>query len=187
MIYREINKNLVARCAVVLLVGLLFSGCGFKPRGSGYGHHAGQTVLLLSKDPYGLLERRIRERLIRFDIITEGGVQQSNNDNTKPIENNSIRINSIKLQKEVISVDINGRPAEYENQITVDTSFHYSAKQNQINQFSVQRDYRYDSTNNLAHDRELEILTLEMYDNLAIRIVDSYLRELSAQSTANET
>ena len=187
MIKIDLNRYFFNRTAAVVLSIFLVSGCGFKPRGSGYGAIAGQTILLLSEDPYGMLERRIKEKLSNFDIDTDGEAKLLTHSSSILTEKNAIRIKSIKSRKEIISVDINGRPAEYESIITVNTSFQYANNQQQESQFSVQRDYRYDSTNNLAHDRELEILTSEMYNNLAQRIVDKYLRELSEQSLVNET
>jgi len=149
---------------------LLLSSCGFKPRGSGFENLAGQTVVLLSNNNFGPLERRIRQQLTVFSITV---------DTSKPLQdNNGFKINHIKSQRSTLSVDATGRPAEYESIISVDVSFNYKNNQQSQQLFKVQRDYRYDKNNTLAHDRELEILTTEMYDDLAHRIVTMFLGQL---------
>ena len=153
---------------------LLLSGCGFKPRGSGFESLEGQSIFLLSENPYGELERNIRKNLSLYSMSVEN---ESVSD--KEIERNGIRIINIKVNKVAISVDVNGRPAEYETIITVDANFYFKDKQEQQNQFSVRRDYQYKSNNNLAHDKELEILTSEMTSELSQRIVEQFLRQLT--------
>ncbi|MCP3675935.1 MAG: hypothetical protein GY829_15910 [Gammaproteobacteria bacterium] len=164
------------------LLLLLLSSCGFKLRGSGFESLEGQSVFLLSENPYGDLERNIRKKLSLYSVSTAAPSVVNEG------ERNGIRIINIKTKKTVISVDINGRPAEYETIITVDANFYFQGrhsqnkhlqdKQEQQNHFSVQRDYRYKSTNNLAHDKELEILTSEMTNELSQRMVEQFLRQL---------
>ena len=163
---------------IVLIVGiqfsiLLLSGCGFKLRGSGYETVSGQTVFLQSYQPYGSLTKNIREKLDRFvNIADVSEASQTDND--------GIQITDLTTQKKTISVDANGRPAEYQTIISVAVTYHLKGKRQQ-EQFSLQRDYRFNSTNSLAHDRELELITDEMLYELSGRIVGQFIRQLSEQ------
>lgn len=151
---------------------LLVAGCGFKPRGSGYETLAGQQVVLQSMNNYGPLERSIREQFSTFSIHTDTLHELG--------DNNGIQIKTVKLSKNTVSVDATGRPAEYETIINVEVIFHLKNNQQHRQKFSVRRDYRYDKNNTLAHDRELEILISEMNDDLAHRIVVTFLGQLVA-------
>lgn len=177
----------LSKLLVMLFTSLvLIYGCGFKARGVGYENIAGQQVQLLSENPYGPLERNIKNKLNHYSIITNTRFVDGTN---FELENDGIKIINIKLNKEPISVDANGRPAEYEMIISVDAFFYFrkftlSDKKGTRQQFSERRDYRYTSNNNLAHDRELQTLTAEMYDDLSRRIIEQFLRQLSSQISA---
>ena len=182
---------------ITLMSSLLLLGCGFKPRGSGYESLEGQQIILFSENPFGELERSVKTTLGAnsvevetsatlfskpvTEVINPGSYQEND------IQKNAIQITDIKFQKNILSVDINGRPAEYETLITVDVSYIFKSStqqsiQNQqpiqTQQFSAQRDYRYDQNNTLADDRELEKLISEMYDDLGKRIVAQFSRLL---------
>jgi len=175
IVYMQLlTKTIIA----ILVAQLLLSGCGFKLRGAGHETVAGQTVFLLSNAPYGLLSNNIRARLGSFVSVKNASFVSA--------DTNGIQIINTKTQKETVSVDVNGRPAEYRSIISVNVSFHFNNKQQLEKQFAAQRDYRYVSNNSLAHDRELEMITAEMYDDLSARIVESFLRQLSEQRI-NET
>jgi len=66
--------------------------------------------------------------------------------------------------------------------ITVNSIFIFKEIK-KLQQYSVRRDYRYDSNSSLAHDRELEMLTAEMTEELAQRITEQFLRQLSTTIT----
>jgi len=171
---------------------LLLLGCGFKPRGGGYETLTGQAIILYSDNPFGQLERSIKTTLGAYSVKLEtssklfsaapSSEQLSKENLSKAIVNNGIQITHINFKKNILSVDVNGRPAEYETLITVDVSFIFKSsvqqQQIQVQQFSVERDYRYDNNNTLAADRELENLILEMYDQLANRIVAQFSRQM---------
>ena len=172
-----LNKDPITFKIVVitLMSSLLLMGCGFKPRGSGYESLKGQQIILFTENPYGELERSVKTTLGVYSVkvdtstalysqsATEVGDQviRQSSDQEKDIQKNAIQITDIKFQKNILSVDINGRPAEYETLITVDVSYILKntteqSIQNklQTQQFSAQRDYRYDKNNTLADDRE---------------------------------
>ena len=176
---------------IALMSSLLLFGCGFKPRGSGYESLEGQQIILFSENPFGALERSIKTTLGAYSVNVETStalhflpVTEISSQGTyqeKGIQKNAIQITDIKFQKNILSVDINGRPAEYETLITVDVSYIFkSSVQESIQhqQFSAQRDYRYDKNNTLADDRELEKLISEMNDDLGKRIVAQFSRLL---------
>jgi outer membrane lipopolysaccharide assembly protein LptE/RlpB len=188
---------------ITLMSSLLLIGCGFKPRGSGYESLEGLQITLFSENPFGELERSIKTTLAAYSVkvetstalyslpVTEVGNQNGNqngnqygNQSTyqkKDLQKNAIQITDIKFQKNILSVDISGRPAEYETLITVDVSYVFEGSTQQkiqTQQFSAQRDYRYDKNNTLADDRELEKLVSEMYDDLGKRIVAQFSRLL---------
>jgi len=167
---------------------LLLLSCGFTPRGSGYESLEGQEIILFSENPFGQLERSIKTTLAAYSVKLEtstalyskSAVDEVNQQIN--IQKNAIQISNIHFQKNILSVDLNGRPAEYETLITVDVSYIFMSsvqqKQIQIQQFSAQRDYRYDQNNTLADDRELEKLITEIYDDLGKRIVAQFSRLL---------
>jgi outer membrane lipopolysaccharide assembly protein LptE/RlpB len=172
---------------------LLLIGCGFKPRGSGYESLEGQQIILFSENPFGELERSIKTTLGAYSVNIETSTdlyslaEAEVINQEKDIQKNAIQITDIKFQKNILSVDINGRPAEYETLITVDVSYIFKSssqqskknkQQIQTQQISAQRDYRYDKNNTLADDRELEKLISEMYDDLGKRIVAQFSRLL---------
>lgn len=186
------NRNTFKSMTIVMVIffipSLLLSGCGFKLRGSGFESLESQTVFLLSENPYGALERNIRKKLSLYSMnVTNSSlvVEGSTSISDKESEQSGIRIIDIKTNKVPISVDVNGRPVEYETVMSVNVNFyfkdrHYQDKQEQQNHFSVRRDYQYSSNNNnLAHDKELELLTSEMANELSQRIVEQFLRQLT--------
>jgi outer membrane lipopolysaccharide assembly protein LptE/RlpB len=183
---------------ITLMSSLLLLGCGFKPRGSGYESLKGQQIILFSENPFGELERSVKTTLGFYSVKVETSptlfsqpltevINKDTDIQENDIQKDAIQITGIKFQKNILSVDINGRPAEYETLITVDVSYIFmsSAQQSiqtqqpiQTQQFSAQRDYRYDQNNTLADDRELEKLISEMYDDLGKRIVAQFSRLL---------
>lgn len=166
---------------VLLTSLLLLSGCGFKPRGSGYDALSGQQIILFTDNPFGALERSIKATLRAYavDISTSSLAGSPDLPNS---DDNGIQISHIQIDKNVLSVDVNGRPVEYETliSVTVNFSFKKAVDTKQLpQQFSIQRDYRYDKNNTLADDRELEKLIAEMYDELGTRIISQYSRQLT--------
>ena len=169
-------KKTLTSTALFLLSLVLVSGCGFKPRGSGYEAVSGQKIFLSSEDPYNLFERKLREKLKAYSMEV---VDSSAEEHTKYI-NSGIRVLSVNSSKRTLSVDSDGRPTEFETKITVDLNFYFQNKQKlESIQFYSERDYRYDKNSSLAHDKELETLESEMYEELGHRIATQFLRKLA--------
>ncbi len=158
---------------------LLLAGCGFQLRGSGLEMAARQIVFLEAENPYGPLERKIKLKLRAASIKVEG----HHGSPDESVDKNIIKILRQQSQKNIISVDVNGRPAEYETIISLEVNFSYNNGLKQTKTFSVRRDFRYDSENNLAYDRETETITSEMYEELANRLLAVYLKQLTAIKT----
>jgi len=180
------TTNLIKLLLLLLATQLLVSGCGFQLRGSGYDTAAGETIYVFSNEPYGDLERIIKAKLRAASIsvketehVNEGAGSETVDFSNRLTGENSIRILEQKSTKEVISVDDNGRPAEYESVIFLKVNFTYSNGLQQQKNFSTRRDYRYDSKYNLAHDRELETVISEMRNELSDLLISQYLRKLS--------
>ncbi len=181
--YRSVNRRTIA---MILVLGLVISSCGFKPRGSGFESLSGQSVVLASKNPFGPLERSLMEKFRSYSISAESIYLSKEKPDVQHFEpndeQNGIQVSFVNYSRKTLSVDANGRPAEYDSVINVDVIFLLSDGQKQLKHFIVQRDYRFDTTNSLAHDRELEILTSEMIDDLGQRIVSQFLSQLATQS-----
>jgi len=160
---------------------MLLTSCGFKPRGSGFERLSGEHVELVSENPYGSLERRIMEKFRNFSIDASTTYLDKSADHDIDKVVNSIQILTVEYSKEILSVDATGRPAEYDSIINVDVVFHLTDREKQFKHFIVQRDYRFENTNSLAHDGELVILTKEMLDDLGERIVSQFLSQVSKQ------
>ena len=196
-IFSHINnvKKLLSTLLMLLMVSTLTTGCGFKLRGSGYETVSGKTVFLQSKNPYGPLllifvrrcrvARSIKEKFSAYDLTVKTTYQVAPESGKEvdsiPVttEQDGITVISIASKQSPISVDANGQPAEYQTMINAKVSFLIKSKQ-YLKHFSVRRDYRYDKNNALAHTRELEILTTEMFDDLGQRITTQFLRQLSS-------
>jgi len=174
--------NLFKFVVLATALQLTLSGCGFQLRGSGLETTAGQTIFLIGTNPYGVLERKIKSKLRAASTNIEYQYNE-NNKSSGSVDNNSIEILRQQTRRETISVDANGRPAEYETIITIIAKFSYKEDQQEIKTFTVGRDYRYNSENNLAYDRETETIISEMYEDLSNRLVSLYLKQLSKRIT----
>ncbi len=187
------KKVTIVVVVIIEIMALQFflSGCGFQPRGSGYESLSGQEVTLVSENPFGPLERKIKSVLrvsgVGFsgasseveDKNSSNGINDSDSANEAvALDKNVIRILGQQLTRKVISVDDNGRPAEYENIIVLDMVFIFHDGSEQSRQLSTRRDFIYDSAYSLAYDREESTILSEMYEELSHRLVSLYLRQL---------
>ena len=184
----------------ILISLLLISGCGFKPRGSGYESVSGQKIFLSSENPYNQFERKLREKLKAYSmelidspveqLTSEPSAQEPSSQEQATVSQSSIKQSSIKQSgikilsvqssKKTLSVDSDGRATEFETKITVTLNFYFQNKQRVENkQFYAEQDYRYDKNSSLAHDKELETLESEMYEELGHRIATHFLRKLA--------
>ncbi len=178
----------------IMAIQFFLAGCGFQPRGSGYESIAGQEVTLVSEDPFGPLERKIKSALRASGVGFSGAsseIEATNSTNGKnssgsakdivALDKNVIRILRQKSTRKVISVDENGRPAEYEKIISLDIDFIFNDGSEQNRQLSTRRDFIFESSNSLAYDREELTILSEMHDELSHRLVSIYLRQLSGK------
>lgn len=158
----------------IMTAQFFLAGCGFKPRGSGYESIIGQQVTIVSKDPYGPLERNIKAAL-----NSSGVDYDSSSSDVDATNKNVIRLLQQHLTRRVVSVDTNGRPAEYENTVSVDVVFVFDDGSEKKMKLSSRRDFIFDSSNSLAYDKEEATVLSEIREELSHRLVSLYLRHLS--------
>ena len=168
-----------ARVTWLAILLILLSACGFKPRGSGYESVSGQKIFLSSENPYNQLERQLREKLKAYSMEIVDSAAPFAKQQSK-FSYSGIRILSVDSSKRTLSVDSDGRPTEFETKITIELNFYFqNTQQIENKQFYAERDYRYDKNSSLAHDRELETIVSEMYEELGHRISTQFLRKLA--------
>jgi len=174
----EVKKVTIIAVLIIQIMAtqLFLAGCGFKPRGSGYDSIDGQQVILVSEDPYGSLERNIKAALSSSGVDYDGTSNELDASNK-----NVIRILQQQLTRQVVSVDNNGRPAEYENTLLLEAEFIFDDGSEQKVQLSVRRNFIFDSSNSIAYDREEATILSEMRNELSHRLVSLYLRHLSGK------
>ena len=151
-----------------LLATILLMGCGFQLRGTGFDSLAGSKVQLVIEQPWSPLARELRQSFARYEVDVDVVSALSESEF-------GIKIDRVVEQREVISVDADGRPAEYDNRLLAIVLFQPKDKPVVQEQIRVQRDYRFDKNNSLAFDRELRIQTEQMTAQLARRITRQML------------
>jgi len=180
------TKNLFKFVILAVTIHLTISGCGFQLRGSGLEMAAGQTIILQGRNPYGALERKIKAKLRATSVNVEYQYNNIKDSSSELTDKNIIKILQQQTQKEIISVDVNGRPAEYETIITINAQFSYKKGKQETKMLTARRDYRYDSDDSLAYDRAIETIVAEMYEDLATRLISLYLKQLSMRLSEHQ-
>lgn len=153
------------------LIGLaslfLLASCGFKPAVSW--SKIDGPVNLVSQTPYNDVEREldslIQQSLASLDDIPE------------PDGPRRIELALLETKTEVISVDSNGRPAEYRVQLTQDATF-LIGEAEYSQEFTQQGEYVFDVRDILAYKQQLEQLELTLSKRLAQQILFAYASRL---------
>ena len=157
-------KRLIGLASVFLLVS-----CGFKPAVSW--SKIDGPVNLVSQTPFNDVERElnslIQQSLASFDEIPE------------PDGPRRIELAPLETTTEVISVDSNGRPAEYRIQLTQDATFLIGDAE-YAQQFSQQGEYVFDVRDILAYKQQLQQLELTLSKRLAQQIMFAFASRLNA-------
>lgn len=154
------------------LFGLLFwivSACGFAPAVTW--SKLDGAVSVLSDEPYSPVERELNQL-----------IQQSLSEHDSlPVQNDVRRIHLLPLSSrtEVLSVDSNGRPAEYRLQLTQDVEFTIADTEYR-EQFSQHRDYVFDVRDILAYQEQAEQLKQTMSSRIARDILYAFSARLQA-------
>jgi len=147
-----------------LITSLFFiTACGFQPAVSWT--KVDGPVELVSEQPYSSVQRALR-------VL----VNQSLAELDEMPENNEVRriyLAEPEINTDVISVDANGRPAEYRIEIIQLTTFTIGDKEEQQS-FRQFRDYVFDVRDILAYQQQVKQLKQVMSEQLARQILYTY-------------
>ena len=157
-------------CLILFL--LLLTSCGFKPAVSWT--EIDGPVELISDDPYSSVQRNLKVlinlSLAELDDIPDNlGVRR-------------IHLTEPEIITEVISVDGNGRPAEYRIEIIQLATFTIDASEEQQT-FRQFRDYVFDVRDILAYQQQVKQLKQAMSEQLAKQILYTYAARLQSDNT----
>ena len=157
--------------AVVVLVTVLVTGCGFHLRSSPSLPDNINTVAIESARAHAPLARALDKRLNVYGLSSI---------DTVSAQSVSIYLLPEKLERQLLSVYPSGQVAEYELIYVVRYRVQFPDKEAVMAQFEVVRDYQDDPDQVLAKSRELELMLSEMRDEAA----DIMIRRLSSQAVA---
>ena len=142
---------------------LLITGCGFKPAVTW--SKLDGPVDVVSQDPYNFVERElkllIQQGLASLDEIPENtGLRR-------------IELAKLDSKTTVISVDANGRPAEYRLELTQEASFTIDDSVYQ-QQFTQVGEYVFDVRDILAYKQQLQQLEQRMSRRISQQIMFAF-------------
>ena len=160
------------RILSLLLSAILVTACGFKPAVSWT--EIDGPVELRSEQPYSPIQRALRvlvnTSLAELDELPEiTGTRR-------------IYLAEPNIITEVISVDQNGRPAEYRIEIKQLVTFTIDEHEEQQS-FRQFRDYVFDVRDILAYQQQVEELKQVMSEQLARQILYTYAARLQAKQS----
>lgn len=145
----------------------LLAGCGFKPAVSW--SKIDGPITLVSHTPYNDVERELNS-LIQQSLASFDDMPQS--DGIRRIE-----LAQLESTTDVISVDSNGRPAEYRIKLEQGATFTIGEAQ-YTQQFTQQGEYVFDVRDILAYKAQLEQLELTLSKRLAQQIMFAFASRL---------
>jgi len=145
----------------------LLSGCGFKPAVTW--SQLDGPVELVSAEPYSQIQRAltqlVNQSLAEYDQLPSvQGVRQ-------------IELKELQKTTTVISVDSNGRPAEYRLELVQNVTFMISEQEYQQS-FRQSRDYVFDVRDILAYQRQVKQLETTMSEQIAQKILYAFSARL---------
>ena len=152
--------------AVIALLTLFISSCGFHLRGDYLMSPQLKTLHLSSADKFGELTRLVKQHLSINNVKL---VPSAATDIAQ------LRLFKDSLNRRTLSVFPNGQVAEYELIYTVSYQLTVSATDVRSFEFELNRDYQDDPNIALAKSRELDLMLTEMRKEAANKI----LRDLS--------
>ena len=157
---------------IILLLIMMLAGCGFKPAISW--SKIDGPVDVISQDPYNAVDRElkslIQQSLASLDEIpTEIGLRR-------------IELTPLETTTTVISVDSNGRPAEYRLELQQQVSFIIDDITHQ-QAFTQIGEYVFDVRDILAYKQQLQQLELRMSRQLAQQILFAFTSRLQNNET----
>lgn len=159
--------NIITKVIGVLLITLLFSGCGFKLRGDYLLAPELQNLHISSNDRHGELTRLVKQhlKLNQVNIVKQASARVP-----------ELRIQKDNLDRRTLSVFPNGQVAEYELIYTVRYQLQVANQEPRSFSFELNRDYQDDPNIALAKSRELSLMLSEMRREAA----DKILRDMAS-------
>jgi len=151
----------------LVLIALIFSGCGFKLRGNYLLAPELQTLVVSSVDKHGELTRFLKEHL----TLNQVTLLKASSEKVP-----EIRVLKDTLDRRTLSVFPNGQVAEYELIYTVRYQLLLVERELQEFSFELNRDYLNDPDIALAKSRELALIVKEIRQEAASKI----LRDLAS-------
>jgi outer membrane lipopolysaccharide assembly protein LptE/RlpB len=155
------------RLLAVLLLTLFLAGCGFKPAVTW--SKVDGPVSIISAEPFSPVQRElnllVQQSLAEYDELpSPDGVRR-------------IELAPAQITTDVITVDSNGRPAEYLLQYQQQAEFTINdAVYNEV--FTQRREYVFDVRDILAYQQQVEQLKRTMSSRLAQQILFAYSARL---------
>lgn len=151
---------------------MTFTSCGFKPAVSW--SKIDGPVEVLSNEPYNTVERELKS-LIQQSLATFDEI---------PVIEGIRRIELAPLNKDtlVISVDSNGRPAEYRLELTQNVTFTINETIHQ-EKFSQVGEYVFDVRDILAYKQQLEQLERRMSQRISQQIMFAFASRLQSSGS----
>jgi LPS-assembly lipoprotein len=152
----------------ILLITVLFNGCGFKLRGD-YNLPSGiQQLQLSSTQKNAPLRRVLSRQLETFDInVLDNTVK----DNEEQRIDAKLFLQSDQLERRLLSLFSTGQVAEYELVYNIKYQIQLPGEDTQFMEFDVTREYQDDPDAVLAKSRELDLIQHEMRNEAAARII----------------
>nr|WP_136252484.1 LPS assembly lipoprotein LptE [Ningiella ruwaisensis] len=160
------------RLKVILVCSaiLCLSACGFKLRGSQTLPETIDTVIINSPVQYSPLSRALNERLPVYQL--QGLSATAAKDLAFEAEQTVLlTLRPETLERRLLSVFSSGQVAEYELIYSVSYQVVFPGSEPLNNTMSVSREYQDDPQQILAKSRELDLITEEMRDEAADRII----------------
>lgn len=147
-----------------LFVLMLLSGCGFHLQNKANIPSQFKTMELQSSDPYGRLSRSITTQLIQNDIQ----LVQNGEDSKYP----SLRILGNTLNQDTISIYPDGKSAEYQLTLTVESQVVIAGKDIYPITVKVFRTFFDNPATALAKSTEQTLIENEMYQQAATQLIN---------------
>lgn len=160
-------QNSSFKLIIIMLLGMVVSGCGFHLRGDYLMPEQLQTLYVTSDDTHGELTRLVKQHF-KVNKVNLAPSMQHNVPVLKILKDN--------LNRRTLSVFPNGQVAEYELIYTVRYQLTVNDESSRQYTFELNRDYQDDPDKALAKSRELSLILSELRREAADRI----LRELSS-------
>lgn len=154
-------KNQTIKLFISALLCVAAASCGWQLRGD-KDHATNIRALSVASDtPYGKLSRALSQQMDIQHIANTGS------DLWK------LRIMSEELKKNIVAFSDTNNPATYELELQVRFSASNEKGETVIapNTERVVRVYEYNNNRRLAMDRETDLLTQEIYDEMAVNLL----------------